>query len=150
MAPAPKSRAQRGSIAENPIVHMPEDRLIDLAEEQEPIVKKIMNGDHAADAATTHYGTSPKTTFLRRASSGMDGNTIAVRGNMNDMREHLKHLGPSNLASRPKSTRYNTVKIKSALGPRSESRTDSSIVQEESVTSITRITHQKEERVKVF
>merc|ERR1711939_605664 len=70
--------------------------------------------------------------FLRRASSGMDGNTIAVRGNMNDMREHLKHLGPSNLASRPKSTRYNTVKIKSALGPRSESRTDSSIVQEAS------------------
>ncbi|KAG4415750.1 hypothetical protein IFR04_011114 [Cadophora malorum] len=130
MAPAPKSRAQRGSVAENPIVHMPEDRLIDLAEEQEPIVKKIMHGDHAADAATTHYGTSPKTTFLRRASSGMDGNTIAVRGNMNDMREHLKHLGPSNLASRPKSTRYNTVKIKSALGPRSESRTDSSIVQE--------------------
>lgn len=33
---------------------------------------------------------------------------------MNDMREHLKHLGPSNLASRPKSTRYNTVKIKAA------------------------------------
>lgn len=33
---------------------------------------------------------------------------------MNDMREHLKHLGPSNLASRPKTTRYNTVKIKAA------------------------------------
>lgn len=42
------------------------------------------------------------------------------------MREHLKHLGPSNLASRPKTTRYNTVKIKSATHPlRSESRTDS-------------------------
>ncbi|KAH7346275.1 hypothetical protein BKA65DRAFT_273919 [Rhexocercosporidium sp. MPI-PUGE-AT-0058] len=130
MAPAPKARAQRGSVAENPIVHMPEDRLIDFAEEQEPTVKKILSAEPTSEAATANYGTSPKTTFLRRSSSGMDGNTIAVRGNMNDMREHLKHLGPSNLASRPKSTRYNTVKIKSALGPRSESRTDSSIVQE--------------------
>lgn len=31
---------------------------------------------------------------------------------MPEMREHLKHLGPSNLASRPRTTRYNTVKIK--------------------------------------
>jgi len=37
---------------------------------------------------------------------------MPVRGTANDMREHLKHLGPSNLASRPKTTRYNTVKIK--------------------------------------
>jgi metal transporter CNNM len=29
-----------------------------------------------------------------------------------DYKEHLKHLGPSNLASRPRTTRYNTVKIK--------------------------------------
>lgn len=130
MAPAPKSRAQRGSVAEHPIVHMPEDRLIDFAEEHEPTVKKILSADHASDAAMKDYGTSPKTTFLRRSSSGMDGNTVAVRGNMNDMREHLKHLGPSNLASRPKTTRYNTVKIKSALAPRSESRTDSSIIHE--------------------
>ncbi|KAH6714146.1 hypothetical protein BKA61DRAFT_483313 [Leptodontidium sp. MPI-SDFR-AT-0119] len=128
MAPAPKARAQRGSLAEQSIVHMPEDQLIDFTEEQEPTVKKIMTAENATEAATANYGTSPKTTFLRRSSSGMDGNTIAVRGNMSEMREHLKHLGPSNLASRPKSTRYNTVKIKSALGPRSESRTDSSTV----------------------
>ena len=32
------------------------------------------------------------------------------------MREHLKHLGPSNLASRPRTTRYNTVKIKPGPG----------------------------------
>ncbi len=130
MAPAPKARAQRGSIAENPIVHMPENQLIDLTEGQEPTVKKIINGDDRAEIPATNLGTSPKTTFLRRSSSGMDGNPIPVRGNMNDMREHLKHLGPSNLASRPKSTRYNTVKIKSALPGRSESRTDSSIVHE--------------------
>jgi metal transporter CNNM len=44
------------------------------------------------------------------------------------MREHLKHLGPSNLASRPKTTRYNTVKIKPGLvSARTDSRTDSTL-----------------------
>ncbi|KAI6715202.1 hypothetical protein JHW43_002320 [Diplocarpon mali] len=131
MAPAPKSRAQKnGGVSENPIVHMPENQLINLAEDQEPTVKKIATNARAECAAAV-FGTSPKTTFLRRSSSGMDGNTVAVRGNMNDMREHLKHLGPSNLASRPKTTRYQTVKIKSATpGSRSESRTDTSAAHE--------------------
>ena len=35
-----------------------------------------------------------------------------MRSDTPEMREHLKHLGPSNLASRPRQTRYNTVKIK--------------------------------------
>ncbi|KAI9048812.1 hypothetical protein LZ554_007643 [Drepanopeziza brunnea f. sp. 'monogermtubi'] len=130
MAPAPKARAHRGnSVTEQPMVHMPENQLINLAEEQEPTAKKIASADDQLQSPA-NLGTSPKTTFIRRSSSGLDGNTIAVRGNMNDMREHLKHLGPSNLASRPKSTRYNTVKIKSALVGRSESRTDSSIIVE--------------------
>ena len=38
------------------------------------------------------------------------------RSNTMEMREHLKHLGPSNLASRPRQTRYNTVKIKPGGG----------------------------------
>ncbi|KFY39822.1 hypothetical protein V494_03813 [Pseudogymnoascus sp. VKM F-4513 (FW-928)] len=59
------------------------------------------------------FGTSPKATFMiRRSSAAADGGSVTVRGNATDIREHLKHLGPSNLASRPKSTRYNTVKIK--------------------------------------
>lgn len=33
-------------------------------------------------------------------------------GTADDIREHLKHLGPSNLASRPRQTRYQNVKIK--------------------------------------
>lgn len=73
------------------------------------------------------FSSSPKATFLRRASTGNnDGKTVQVRGNMNDMREHLKHLGPSNLASRPKTTRYQTVKIKPGHGQmaRTDSRTD--------------------------
>jgi metal transporter CNNM len=77
-------------------------------------------------------GSSPKATFLRRSSSGGEGNTVSVRGNVHDMREHLKHLGPSNLASRPKTTRYNTVKIKGSTGKplRSDSIVTESIVEE--------------------
>ncbi|ELR05693.1 hypothetical protein VC83_01556 [Pseudogymnoascus destructans] len=62
------------------------------------------------------FGTSPKATFMiRRSSAAADGGSVTVRGNATDMREHLKHLGPSNLASRPKTTRYSTVKIKPGL-----------------------------------
>ncbi|KIX05852.1 uncharacterized protein Z518_03825 [Rhinocladiella mackenziei CBS 650.93] len=53
----------------------------------------------------------------RRRSSG--GNTsvgaearAVKRTSTDEIKEHLKHLGPSNLAQRPKSTRYNTIKIK--------------------------------------
>ena len=52
---------------------------------------------------------------LRRISSSIAGSErerLLKRSNTAEMREHLKHLGPSNLASRPRQTRYNTVKIK--------------------------------------
>ncbi|EXJ95251.1 hypothetical protein A1O1_00371 [Capronia coronata CBS 617.96] len=54
----------------------------------------------------------------RRRSSA--GNSVATdsksnkRPSTDEIKEHFKHLGPSNLASRPRSTRYNTVKIKRA------------------------------------
>lgn len=38
------------------------------------------------------------------------------RGSVGDLRNHTKHLGPSNLASRPRHTRYNSVIIKHAGG----------------------------------
>ena len=54
---------------------------------------------------------------IRRRSSaggsvGGDGKAARKGANTDGIKEHLKHLGPSNLASRPKTTRYNTVKIK--------------------------------------
>lgn len=131
MNPAPKARVQKGQVVQTevPIVHIPEDNLIDLAENQGPEAAKIITNGDSRSNSPAQFGTSPKTTFLRRSSSGADGRGIAVRGNVNDMREHLRHLGPSNVASRPKTTRYNTVKIKSgsSQAPRSESRTDNSI-----------------------
>lgn len=50
---------------------------------------------------------------------------ITQRGATDEIREHLKHLGPSNLASRPRQTRYNTVKIKrSGTSPSRSAQTD--------------------------
>ncbi|KAH8684474.1 hypothetical protein BGZ60DRAFT_466903 [Tricladium varicosporioides] len=127
--PAPKARIQRGHIVgnvENTTLNAPDDHLIDLSEGPGAAMsKQITNGDHHSAHI---FGTSPKASFLRRNSAGAEGKSIAVRGNVNDMREHLKHLGPSNLASRPKTTRYNTVKIKAGAtnqSTRSEPRQDS-------------------------
>ncbi|RDW85482.1 CBS-domain-containing protein [Coleophoma crateriformis] len=134
MAPAPKARVPRGHIIGNPdnaTLHAPEDHLIDLTEEHVEAMnitaKAQSNGEARSATPVTVLGTSPKTTFVRRASSGADGRNVAVRGNLTDMREHLKHLGPSNLASRPKQTRYNTVKIKTGLPGKLDSRTNSGL-----------------------
>ena len=68
---------------------------------------------------------SPKATFLMRRTSGasniMDRGFVSRRIDTPEIREHLKHLGPSNLASRPRTTRFNTVKIKSGVPKASDS-----------------------------
>lgn len=71
---------------------------------------------------------SPKTvTFMmkKRHSAGPDGfesSNVPVKANMDELRQHLKHLGPSNPASNPKNTNSATVMIKpgfSGLSPAS-------------------------------
>lgn len=64
-----------------------------------------------------------RTTFLmRRKSSNASESTRSnsrpaqVRGNAQDLRRHLSHLGPSNVASKPKPTKYTSVKIKPGVG----------------------------------
>ncbi|KAF2745320.1 DUF21-domain-containing protein [Sporormia fimetaria CBS 119925] len=56
---------------------------------------------------------NPKLTALnpRRRSSGFLERANAAQMDP-EMREHLRHLGPSNAAKKPKTTRINTVKIK--------------------------------------
>src|SRR6201992_629171 len=46
----------------------------------------------------------------RRSSGGTE--VFLIQREDTDLRQHLRHLGPSNLASKPKQTRINTVKIK--------------------------------------
>lgn len=54
--------------------------------------------------------------MMRRCSAGADGrmmkSTVPVRANIDEMWQHLRHLGPSNRANNPKNTRSTTVKIK--------------------------------------
>ncbi|ESZ92521.1 hypothetical protein SBOR_7093 [Sclerotinia borealis F-4128] len=136
MAPAPKSsRVKPNQVVEPPAngsIHAAEDSLIDLSEERPGSLqagRRRNQTEVRSVSPANHFSTSPKTTFMRRVStSDHDRNVVAVRGNMNDMREHLKHLGPSNLASRPKMTKYQSVKIKpgNVLGSnRTDSRADS-------------------------
>lgn len=118
MAPAPKARVQKGQIVTDPdAAAIPEDHLIDLDEDgRDPKPRDRLGSVGSRGNGPNILSTSREATFkMRRRSNTPDGTThfpIAVRGNVDEMREHLKHLGPSNLASRPKSTRYNTVKIK--------------------------------------
>lgn len=137
MTPAPKSsRIKPNQVVEQPAngsLKAAEDSLIDLSEDRPGSLQaggRRRNQTEVRSASpANHFGTSPKTTFMRRVSTGdNDRNVVAVRANMNDMREHLKHLGPSNLASRPKMTKYQSVKIKPGnvlAGNRTDSRTDS-------------------------
>ena len=60
-------------------------------------------------------GLREATVLMRRPSSSSTQERpkpVTVRSNTAELRQHLKHLGPSNVASRPKATKYTTVKIK--------------------------------------
>ncbi|KAG4032880.1 hypothetical protein MFRU_006g03400 [Monilinia fructicola] len=141
MTPAPKSlRVKPNQIVEqgaNGSVQVTDDNLIDISDDRPgnlQVGRRRNQTEVRSSSPANHFGTSPKTTFMRRVSTGdNDRNVVAIRGNMNDMREHLKHLGPSNLASRPKMTKYQSVKIKPGNGGnRTDSRTDS-ITRRESI-----------------
>ncbi|KKY27243.1 hypothetical protein UCRPC4_g01227 [Phaeomoniella chlamydospora] len=68
--------------------------------------------------AIVEHGSPRATTFmLRRRSSTTTSDKassqqLRLKATDPQIREHLGHLGPSNLASKPRSTRYQNVKIK--------------------------------------
>lgn len=147
MAPAPKSRVAKGHIVTEPeliVIEPSTDQLIDVSSEDPSASngKAIKHNSDTDSRSKSPFGASPKTTFLKRTTSGADGDSahgslpVQVRGNASDMREHLKHLGPSNLASRPKTTRYNTVKIKPAAGYKVETGAPSETSRAQTTTSI--------------
>ncbi|MCJ1428355.1 hypothetical protein MMC29_006264, partial [Sticta canariensis] len=128
MAPAPKYRVPKGEIVappETPIV-INEENLIDLDDEQKPPSQALRrlatfdghtgkaNGPHPEPGNSLMTGSQLRRTSSVAGTSEREGGP--KRSNTMEMREHLKHLGPSNLASRPRQTRYNTVKIKPGGG----------------------------------
>lgn len=116
MTPAPRFRIPKGHILDDStIVTAREPDLIDIAEDN--ILSEEVLHKEKTNEGLAKLKSAPS---QRRRSSATDSNAgnlkMSGRANTADIREHLKHLGPSNLASRPKTTRYNTVKIKPGMG----------------------------------
>lgn len=131
--PSPKSRVPKGEIITDPTDEAgttEEGTLIDISEDSQPrreSLRRISTTDGGKvrpKPATSESGTgtSPAVSSMRRTSSAAGSENLPRRlhGHGPDMRQHLKHLGPSNLASRPRQTRYNTVKIKPGGGTLTE------------------------------
>lgn len=128
--PAPKSKVPKGEVVT--------DKDDSLANGNETLVK-IDNDEDPREALQRHHtadghGTKPNSTsaelatspnargdlFRRKSSSFQppsEHESMQQKPPMSaEMRKRFEHLGPSNLASRPKTTRFNTVKIKPAQG----------------------------------
>ncbi|KAA8644254.1 hypothetical protein EYZ11_005908 [Aspergillus tanneri] len=118
MAPAPKSRVPKGKIVEEPpVLHeMVEGTLVDVGGESRA-TKSMEGRRNSVEAPLPRFQ-------LRKHSNSADG-WVTQRGATDEIREQLKHLGPSNLASRPRHTRYQSVKIKRAgASPTRSGQTD--------------------------
>lgn len=93
-----------------------EEALIDLGEDKKDPHHAMRR--HATSIDIHAHETNGRPEDLRRHSSttypsDREGGQKKPKP---QIRDHLKHLGPSNLASRPRQTRYNTVKIKPGSG----------------------------------
>ncbi|KAH7119623.1 hypothetical protein B0J11DRAFT_534178 [Dendryphion nanum] len=108
MAPAPRTRIPKGEVVTDSRRPSAAKKLIDLGENGDTGSRKHSHAD---------MGTSPKVSsfLVRRRSSGNNGIHIPLPIDDPEVMQHLKHLGPSNAANRPKSTRINTVKIKPGI-----------------------------------
>ena len=133
LAPAPKARVQR-RLSEDP-----NGKHGDLAAMRRDSDSALLDTHKATQTAgTTSFdspllSSSPKTATLmmRRSSAGLDGRflktAVPVRANFDEIKQHLKHLGPSNPATNPHKTRSTTVKIKPGSGSHSTHPHPSSI-----------------------
>ncbi|KAK2871842.1 hypothetical protein FQN49_002767 [Arthroderma sp. PD_2] len=116
MAPAPKFNFPKGHFVEvPPSAH-------DIGVETLSTTRHLdteQNNEQQPRKNSSYFGSPPPPTFYLRQTPIVDrpdgiGNPIIQRGATAEIKEQLKHLGPSNLASRPRQTRYNAVKIKRA------------------------------------
>jgi len=118
LAPAPRARVHRGTSGHQGGKSSDSTLVIggyDTEDGLEPDHKR--RGSAGANSDTPSLSSSLRTTLmLRRSSAGIDGivahDMIPVRANLEQMKQHLRHLGPSNPATNPKETRSTTVKVK--------------------------------------
>ena len=116
MAPAPRSRIPKGVIVTDPETNegVGQENAIDVSEEQQVTSSAHPETKRQSLPAIPETGTPLHTANLMRRTSSIAG--ASERENSSKRAEALKRLGPSNLASRPRQTRYNTVKIKPGGG----------------------------------
>ncbi|SLM39945.1 Domain of unknown function DUF21 [Lasallia pustulata] len=131
--PAPKTRVPKGEVVTDQAEEAAtteEGNLIDISEDSQPHRESLRRvattdggkGRWKPSRSESGTRTPPAVSSVRRNSSAAGSETLPRRlhGHGPDMRQQLKHLGPSNLASRPRQTRYNTVKIKPGGGTLSD------------------------------
>ena len=120
MHPAPRFRVPQSEI----VVQDPRDQIQDETDifdakikhhPTEPLLddKETLAAEHKP--SMTELGRSPttaSTTVVARRRSSGQSEPAAIRSSAPDIRQHLRHLGPSNRAAQPKQTRISTVKIK--------------------------------------
>ena len=111
--PAPQSRVPKGAIITDPSTDIGDEQedLIDLSEDQKgahPALRRLATNDGSGGKANGNSNS-----VLRRTSSIA---SATQRDGPKKPKDHAHNLGPSNLASRPRTTRYNTVKIKPGGG----------------------------------
>ncbi|KAL2019908.1 hypothetical protein VTK56DRAFT_9083 [Thermocarpiscus australiensis] len=135
--PAPKARLQYRQLEDQ--TGKDSDRSTprpEVGDDQIPNVHRALQTGGTTSYASPALSSSPKTATLmmRRSSAGLDGQflraAVPVRANIEDIKHHLKHLGPSNPATNPKNTRSTTVKIKPGSGGHSAQPRAASIAEQ--------------------
>ncbi|KAL1297799.1 hypothetical protein AAFC00_006333 [Neodothiora populina] len=110
MAPAPRTRY----IKARSFVGSPEDHPTNNDENAPTETTRLLGSNNDRNGPIN--GPRETTVLVRRRSSAASTKDamkpMPIRSNTADLRQHLKHLGPSNVASRPKATKYTSVKIK--------------------------------------
>ncbi|CAI7657527.1 unnamed protein product [Penicillium glandicola] len=128
MTPAPKSRVAKGKIVEEPPLNasvITDGDLIDVDSTQPSSLPKpsdLIRRRSSVEAPLPRFQ-------LRKTNTDINTNPanewVTQVGTTDEIREHLKHLGPSNLASKPRQTRYHAVKIKqNSASPSRSAQTD--------------------------
>jgi len=120
MHPAPRFRVPQSEI----VVQDPGDQTQDEADifdvkPKHRLTEPLLDDKEAPVAeykpSMTELGrssTTASTTIVTRRRSSGQSEPAAIRSSAPDIRQHLRHLGPSNRAAQPKQTRISTVKIK--------------------------------------
>ncbi|KAI4092980.1 MAG: hypothetical protein L6R37_007474 [Teloschistes peruensis] len=131
---APKARITKHGVVTEPEgnIAQADENLIDFSDDNKPRHKALQRTQTDDQSMPPANGTAPVTapdsrrdSALRRSSSlasvSKDGQPKPAN------KDHFRNLGPSNLASRPRQTRYNTVKIKPGGGTLAENLAKASV-----------------------